>query len=450
MVTRTFDPVGAFQKGRLGALDIQAAEQDVARERAAAERGTRQFEQQQAIQGSTILNQSLKALRGLPVEQRQAAFESIKPQLEQFDIDLSTVQPKDLTDLGLDQGITRTQALIGQPVAGKGFTLSPGQKRFGPDDELIAEVAPTPSKGTSLQQNLIAAGLTPGSQEFRDAVLKATTKPTTVITAGAPEAPAVIPPSLIADLPEPLAQQVTDAFAVAGGGTDGLKVIARIIDKGNEQQRRLSSPKIIQTSFPKASPAELVQLQSAMDAAKTTENGLKEAGKVRTEQRRLKKAQVFQNRAIELLNNILGNDELNDVLGSVEGTDAGFVFGEKIRSDGEAEAIADIQEVESLLTADNLSLMSGVLSETDIQIIKQLAAGALIRTRGENRFIKDVTSLRDRLSSQLVQTADDTATDRQGGAQQLPPSGRQDGQLMIDAHDNKAFVFPDGTFEEVQ
>ena len=138
------------------------------------------------------------------------------------------------------------------------------------------------------------------------------------------------------------------------------------------------------------------------------------------------------------------------------------MFGEKIRSDLEAEAIADIKELESLLTAENLSLMTGVLSETDIKIIRQLGAGALIRTRREERFVTDATALRDRLSSQLVQTADDTATDRERGATSFPaapptqitpvqsPSGRQGGQLMEDAQGNRAFVFPDGTVEEVQ
>lgn len=436
-MARTFDPVSSFQAGRRGALQIQAAEQDVARERSAApvrnqltqlqlsqaqvgaQRGETQFGQQQALQRMTIFGQSARALRGLPLEQRDAAFTAIEPELEKFGIPAGTFPPGEFTDENLDRAIAQSQAFAADPVkATADFTLSQGQQRFGPGGQLIAEVEPR------------------------------------VEPSAAPTAPiAVIPPSLIADLPGNLAQQASDAFAVAGGGTDGLKAAAKIIDKGSEQQRRLASPQIIKTSFPEASPAELTQLQSAMDSAKTTESGLKEAGKVRTEQRRLKKAKTFQTRTIELIDNILKNPELNDVLGSVEGTDAGFLFGEKIRSDREAEAIADIKEVESLLTADNLSLMTGVLSETDIKIIRQLGAGALIRTRSEERFIKDVTALRTRLSKELVQTIDDTATDRQGGAQQLPatpPSGREGGQLMTDAQGNRAFVFPDGTFEEVQ
>ena len=132
-MARTFDPVGAFQGARSRALGIQAQEQQIAAQpsrnqladlqleqaRVGSQRKETQFGQQQAIQGAKILNQSLRALRGIPLEQREAAFASIKPELEQFDIDLSTVQPKDLTDIGLDQGITRTQALIGQPAQQK-------------------------------------------------------------------------------------------------------------------------------------------------------------------------------------------------------------------------------------------------------------------------------------------------------------------------------------------
>ena len=48
--------------------------------------------------------------------------------------------------------------------------------------------------------------------------------------------------------------------------------------------------------------------------------------------------------------------------------------------------------------------MSGVLSETDIKIISDLAAGALIRTRSEDRFIEDVQALKLKLSEGLAES----------------------------------------------
>jgi len=132
-MARTFDPVSAFQGARSRALGIQAQEQGLALQpkrneladfkleqaKVGAQRSETQFGQQQKLQGQKILNQSLTALRGIPLEQREQAFASIKPQLEQFGIDLSAVQPKDLTDIGLDQGILRTESLIGQPAQQK-------------------------------------------------------------------------------------------------------------------------------------------------------------------------------------------------------------------------------------------------------------------------------------------------------------------------------------------
>ena len=100
---------------------------------------------------------------------------------------------------------------------------------------------------------------------------------------------------------------------------------------------------------------------------------------------------------------------------------------------------ADIDEVASILTADNLKLMSGVLSESDIKLLKALSSGALNRRRGETRFRKDVGKMLDRLSSNLaVRTGAG-----QGGAQPAPsgvgqPAAQtQTGQVLrFDAQGN--------------
>ena len=51
--------------------------------------------------------------------------------------------------------------------------------------------------------------------------------------------------------------------------------------------------------------------------------------------------------------------------------------------------------------------MTGVLSESDIKILKNLSGGALNRQRTEGRFRKDVKELRDKLSSVAVVTVDE-------------------------------------------
>lgn len=243
----------------------------------------------------------------------------------------------------------------------EGFTLGQGQTRFTSTGEQVASVAP---KVDTTQQ-------------------------------------ALIPQVLLEGLSPELSTKASAAYNAAGGGKDGMVAYQRQIDKGTEQEKRNASPKILKANFPQASDAEMAQLQGTMDAARTTETGLKAAAKVRVEQKRLVKAKGFQDRAVELLTKILDNDELGDVLGSIEGS-----YDFRLQ-DSEAELIADIEEAGNILTADNLSLMSGVLSESDIKILKNLAGGGLIRTRSEKRFTEDVTKLRDKLASSMVVTTDD-------------------------------------------
>ncbi len=261
--------------------------------------------------------------------------------------------------------------LIPKAEKGEQFTLAPGQVRFTGTGEEIAAV------GAESEQERI------------------------------------IPPSLLEGLSSGLADKASAAFTAAGGGSDGLKAVTTVVDKGTEQERRANSPALLSESFPQASTAELNQLQGVMDSAKTTESGLKEASKVRDTQRRLKKAKVFQSRALGLINKILENPELNDVIGGIEGRRGGKGDESLIPvffSDQESNAIADIEEAQNILTADNMDLMSGILSESDLALLKTLAGGALNRTRGEDRFRTDLTKLRDKLSSQQVSTIDDRGT----------------------------------------
>ena len=208
------------------------------------------------------------------------------------------------------------------------------------------------------------------------------------------------PEALLKDLSSATKAKASEAFVLAGGGKDGVKALNAQVALSNTQAQREDVPNLLNASFPNASPAERVQLDAAVQGAKTVESGMKQADKIRTEQRRLKKAKGFQERAVQLLNNILSSDQLGDITGSIEGG-IDFRF-----SDVEAEVIADIQEAQNILTAENMDLMTGVLSESDIQLLKNLSSGALNRRRGIERFKKDATTLRDKLASKLVETVD--------------------------------------------
>jgi hypothetical protein len=217
----------------------------------------------------------------------------------------------------------------------------------------------------------------------------------------------VTPPALLEGLPENTARKVDAVFVAAGGGKDGIDAINKVIDEFGAQERQQLVPNILDNSFPLATPAERAQLEATMASAKDTESGLAKAQTVRGEQRRLKKAGGFQDRAVALLDKIINNDQVGDVVGSIEGA-----IDIRLFSDAEAELIADIEEAANILTADNMDLMTGVLSESDIKILKNLSGGALNRKRTEKRFIGDLTELRNKLASKKVQTVDDETVGR--------------------------------------
>lgn len=83
---------------------------------------------------------------------------------------------------------------------------------------------------------------------------------------------------------------------------------------------------------------------------------------------------------VDLIGRIRRNKELKNVLGAVEG-----LFDFRLDPD-EVELIADIRELENLLTVENLDLMTGVLSETDIAILRSVGAGGLDRRRSVDEF----------------------------------------------------------------
>lgn len=282
-----------------------------------------------------------------------------------------------------------SRGLITQGKDG-GFTLSQGQTKF---DVLGNVIASVDAKSDVLSSKA-------EEQKIR---LAQASRAETNITIGADgnPVPVVTPAVLLEGLPPAVAAKVDATFIAAGGGKDGINAIDKVKSEFQEDERRLVSGKLIQESFPNATPAELKQLEATMDSAVTTESGLTKAKSVREEQRRLTKAAGFQDRAITLIKGILSNDQLPDVLGSIEGSiDMRF-------SDAEAELIADIEEVSNILTADNLNLMTGVLSETDIKILANLASGGLNRKRSESRFKKDAGDILSKLSLKRVETVND-------------------------------------------
>lgn len=433
---RTFDPVGAFQRGRRGQqliaaeeaaaprrnqlaeLNIQQAQQTLGAGQQTQTQQATKFGQQQRLRRATILGQSAEALLGIPEgPQRNAAFASLQQPLTDEGIDISKFAGAPLTNQNLQGVIAESQAFVGSGAVSALERAKTGLVQA--QTKAVGVPKPVSALDVARTEKLRAETAQIGK-------------------------PLVTPPALLADLPTSVASQADAAFVAAGGGDKGVKALGKVIDSAGEQQRRLSSPKILKQNFPKASEAELQQLQATMDAAKTTESGLTSAQKVRTEQIRLEKGKEFQARAIELLQGILENPELADVIGGQEGTGEGFFFGKQILSDLEADAVSDIEEATSILTSGNLDLLSGVLSDTDIALLKDLSSGALKRIRSEPRFRADVQKLIEKLSSKLVVTVNDTAQDRAAGQQ-----GPQEGDTAFNRQTQQRIVFRNGQWQPI-
>ena len=272
-------------------------------------------------------------------------------------------------------------------------------KRFL-NSALELSTVPDDQKLSALKQNRAAILARGGETSDTDAGIALAEAEIPGASKGA-ETPALN--TLIAGASPEVQAAAKSAFELSGGGDKGVKALVKVLEAGEETTRRAAAPETLKANFPQADEAELQELQAVVDSSKTTESGFKAADKLRTKQRQVKKGKVFQKRAVDLLDRILGADELNDVIGSIEGSDESLIpfGGQKLRGDNESEIIADIEEAGNILTADNLDIMSGVLSETDIKIISNLAGGALNRKRGEAAFKKDVTDLRAKLAGQL-------------------------------------------------
>lgn len=372
----------------------------------AAGREETKFQQQQSVLRAQVLNKAATALKNIPFEQRASVFQTMAPELAKFNVDASVFEGADLSDGELDSAISQTQALI-TPEAG------PSALEQAQTAKTIAQTGQI-----GVDKPLAVSDLDKAKAEKIRAETALIGKGKTA------ETPAL--DALVSNASPELQTQAKAAFELAGGGDKGVKALTKVLESGVETERRAAAPETLKANFPQADEAELQELQAVVDSAKTTETGFKAADKLRTKQRQVKKGKVFQKRAVDLLDRILGADELNDVIGSIEGSDESLIpfGGQKIRGDAESEIIADIEEAGNILTADNLDIMSGVLSETDIKIIANLAGGALNRKRGEEAFIKDVTELRSKLQAALGVVGGDKlpkgTTDNNDGTFTLP------------------------------
>jgi hypothetical protein len=366
-----------IQQGQQIANQFQIGQQN----KAIGEQNNAKFNQEQSTIRATVLNKLATSMKGVPEEQRHAFLKNQAPELKKFNIDAGIFAQESLDDASLDEAILSTQSFIAQKEGPSALEQAQTAKTVKQTELLGIEKPEIVSALDEAKIAKINAEIAGASQGAETPALN------TLIAGASPEVQAA----------------AKSAFELSGGGDKGVKALVKVLEAGEETTRRAAAPETLKANFPNANEAELKELQAVVDSSKTTESGFKEAGKLREKQRQVKIGNDTKARGLEIITKLFDNDELDDVIGSIEGSDKSIIpfVDKKSRSDKEAEAIADIEELESILTAGSLKLMSGVLSESDIGILKNIAAGGLNRMRGEKRFREDLARIQEKLKGAL-------------------------------------------------
>jgi len=185
-------------------------------------------------------------------------------------------------------------------------------------------------------------------------------------------------------------------WSVTGVQTCALPILLEVREKRVKSLSGIGER--LQTMYPDASPGELNQLSESVKLAKDVPSGIKASRAVREKQKADKKGLQFKDKAIHLLKKIKSSDQIGDVTGSIEGSY------DLRASQSETDLISDIKEASNILLADNLKMMSGVLSESDIKILRDVAAGGLDRKRSKKEFISNVDRILKALQSGTTST----------------------------------------------
>lgn len=104
------------------------------------------------------------------------------------------------------------------------------------------------------------------------------------------------------------------------------------------------------------------------------------------------KAMDVKTSAYEVANRLLGNAE------GVRANRGGVSTLFPNLSDSSVNAAADLETLASLLTTENLGLLKGVLSDTDMKVLKDIGAGGL--KGADEQVLSNLRSIRDKLATQ--------------------------------------------------
>lgn len=144
------------------------------------------------------------------------------------------------------------------------------------------------------------------------------------------------------------------------------------------------------------------------------------------------KALDVKNTALEVTDRLLKNIE------GVKANRGGISTMLPNISDSSVNAEADLETLASLLTTENLGLLKGVLSDTDMKVLKDIGAGGI--KGADDQVIRNLGAIRQKLGGQIQGMG--------GAVPPLPPpipGSQPPGQLIGTSGGKRVFQLPDGT-----
>lgn len=190
------------------------------------------------------------------------------------------------------------------------------------------------------------------------------------------------------------------------------QIVVPIVDKRNSTVNRVVLGRSAELTPAEQLQQELRALEAKAQVEAQTPQGQAALAKTRAEtqtaqvkaqqqQTQVRKAQEVKSRALEVIDRLLSPqtaDALESATGSIQGR-LPSVFQSTVNVEN------DIELLRNLLTTENLDLMKGVLSESDVRMLKNLSAGGLELTSGTERVRNALSRMKEALSNQLgVQT----------------------------------------------
>ena len=292
-----------------------------------------QSKQNQALQGMMNYGRVIDGLASIPdLRQRAKVLAQQSPMLEEAGIPVSQLASMDLSDAGLSQ----LQATI-RPFLAKQQAQTPAAVQ---EFEYFQRVISDPNTSDEQKKAAkIALKLEGGAKTFT---------PKTVDIGGSKYL------QVGAEFfnPQTMEPVATDNRGLPVGTDENAQP---------QNAQPIEMPKVLTPDMQRDMKAKDA---AALAGAKTSATIEAQQGSAEAQKEQQKKAEQAQ-KTVAVLDNILASDRLDNITGIT-----GIIPFSTGKTD---DLLGQVQQLKSLMTADNLGLMTGVLSESDIKIIEGLS-----------------------------------------------------------------------------